>query len=286
MAAFSEEDVGNIVLLEHVNVQIPDQALATLFYVVGLGLTRDPYLNVGLNNMWVNAGDQQFHLPTRAPQIIDGYIGLVVPDLGALEKRLVTVKDALKDTRFAWHKDDETIVATCPWGNQFRCYEAGDGFGDMGLGIPYVEFSVARGAARAIVNFYEQLFGANGILENDNGGPLGRIKLGRHQFLAFRETDRPIRPYDGHHIAVYVSNFSRPYGLLNDRGLISEDVRNHQFRFKDIVDLESGAAVFALEHEVRSLHHPMFGRFFVNRNPAQIQRDYRRGRDAQIPYQE
>ena len=42
MAAYTEEDVGNIVLLEHVNVQIPDQALATLFYVMGLGLTRDP----------------------------------------------------------------------------------------------------------------------------------------------------------------------------------------------------------------------------------------------------
>ncbi len=286
MAAYSEEDVGNIVLLEHVNVQIPDQALATLFYVVGLGLTRDPYLNVGLNNMWVNAGDQQFHLPTRAPQIIDGHIGLVVPDLAALEKRLSIVQDALKETRFAWHKDKDTIFATCPWGNAFRCYEAGDGFGDMGLGIPYVEFSVVRGTAGAIVNFYENVFRANGILEKHDGMQVGRVKLGRHQFLNFRETDKPVMPYDGHHIAVYVSNFSRPYGLLNDRGLISEDVRNHQFRFKDIVDLDTGATVFALEHEVRSLHHPMFGRFFVNRNPSQVQRGYRRGRDAQIPYQE
>ena len=67
MTAYTEEDVGNIVLLEHVNVQIPDQALATLFYVVGLGFTRDPYLNVALNNMWVNVGEQQFHLPTRPP---------------------------------------------------------------------------------------------------------------------------------------------------------------------------------------------------------------------------
>ena len=33
------QDVGNIVALEHVNVRIPDQQLATLFYVVGLGLT-------------------------------------------------------------------------------------------------------------------------------------------------------------------------------------------------------------------------------------------------------
>ena len=43
---YTEEDVGNIVLLEHVNLQIPDQPTAILFYVVGLGFTRDPYLSV------------------------------------------------------------------------------------------------------------------------------------------------------------------------------------------------------------------------------------------------
>jgi hypothetical protein len=286
MTAFTDEDVGNIVMLEHVNVQIPDQALATLFYVVGLGFTRDPYLNVGLNNMWVNAGEQQFHLPTRPPQLIDGHIGLVVPDLDELEKRLTAVQEGLKETRFAWHKSGDTLFATCPWGNEYRCYEAGDRFGDMGVGIPYVEFSVAPGAARAILNFYDHCLGAGGVLESDGGIAVGRVKLGRQQFLSFRETDRPLRPYDGHHIAVYVSNFSRPYGMLKERGLISEEVRNHQFRFRDIVDLDRGSPVFALEHEVRSLHHPMFGRFFVNRNPVQTQRGYRRGRDAQIPYQE
>ena len=41
------EDPGNIVELGHVNVRVPDQHLATLFYVVGLGLTRDPYLMTG-----------------------------------------------------------------------------------------------------------------------------------------------------------------------------------------------------------------------------------------------
>jgi hypothetical protein len=286
MAAYMEEDVGNIVLLEHVNVQIPDQALATLFYVVGLGLTRDPYLNVGLNNMWVNAGEQQFHLPTRTPQVIDGHIGLVLPDLDALEKRLTAVQEGLKGTRFEWHKRGDTITATCPWGNQYRCYEAGANFGDMGVGIPYVEFFVPRGKAPAIMKFYDRVLGASGALENEDGLPLGRVKLGRQQYLVFRETDRPLRPYDGHHIAVYVANFSRPYGLLKERGLISEDVRNHQFRFKDIVDVDGGSPVFALEHEVRSLHHPMFARFFVNRDSAQSQRGYRRGRDAQIPYHE
>ena len=63
MSDYTEEDVGNIIALEHVNVQIPDQSMATAFYIVGMGFTRDPYLNVGLNNMWANVGEQQFHLP-------------------------------------------------------------------------------------------------------------------------------------------------------------------------------------------------------------------------------
>ena len=40
------ESVGNIVLLEHVNLRQDDQRIAGLFYVGGLGLTRDPYLHV------------------------------------------------------------------------------------------------------------------------------------------------------------------------------------------------------------------------------------------------
>ena len=63
------QDVGNIVALEHVNVKVPDQQIATLFYVVGLGLTRDPYLMTGLENMWINMGQQQFHLPTGDAQV-------------------------------------------------------------------------------------------------------------------------------------------------------------------------------------------------------------------------
>ena len=88
MTDYADEDVGNIISLEHINVQIPDQAVATLFYVVGMGFTRDPYLNVGLNNMWVNVGEQQFHLPTRPPQVIDGHVGMVLPDLQLLKTRL------------------------------------------------------------------------------------------------------------------------------------------------------------------------------------------------------
>jgi hypothetical protein len=285
MANYSEEDVGNIISLEHVNVQISDQLLATLFYVVGLGGTRDPYLNVGLNNMWVNVGEQQFHLPTRNPQVIDGYIGLVVPDLDALENRLASIADGLKGSKFAYERTANDLLVTCPWGNRYRCHTSQPAFGDMTLGMPYVEFLVAPGAMDGILRFYRTVFGAPVAVESDGAGEFGRVKIGRQQSLLFRETDRTIAPYDGHHVAVYVANFSGPFGYLQSRGLITEDVRNHQFRFKDIIDPDNGRQIFTLEHEVRSLRHPMYHRPFVNRDAAQSQRNYRRGWDALTPFQ-
>jgi hypothetical protein len=48
----------------------------------------------------------------------------------------------------------------------------------------------------------------------------------------------------------------------------------------DIVDLDSREVLFTVEHEVRSLHHPLYGRPLVNRNPAQTNRAYVRGQDA------
>jgi hypothetical protein len=285
MANYSEEDVGNIISLEHVNVQISDQSLATLFYVVGMGGTRDPYLNVGLNNMWINFGEQQFHLPTRPPQVIDGYIGIVTPDLDVLEKRLQLVADGLKGSKFSCTRKADHLLVTCPWGNRYRCHAGQPEFGDMTVGMPYVEFLVPPGAMEGILRFYQTAFAAPTEVESDQQGQFGRVKIGRHQALLFRETDKPITPYDGHHVAIYVANFSTPYGYLQERGVISEEVRNHQFRFKDIVDPADGKRKFILEHEVRSLRHPMYHRHFVNRDAAQSQRDYRRGWDAFIPYQ-
>lgn len=284
MSEYAEEDVGNIILLEHVNVEVPDQLLATLFYVVGLGFTRDPYLNTGLNNMWINVGEQQFHLPTRKAQVINGHIGLVVPDIEALQNRLATVEEGARGTRFRWSRSGNDILATCPWGNEFHCYQAGSAFGDMAIGIPYVEFLVPPTTAESIVSFYDRIFKAPGTIAGDQNGKIGRVKIGRNQELVFRETQQHLSPYDGHHIAIYVANFSTGYGFLKERGLITEDVGNHQFRFKNIVDPTQGKPVFFLEHEVRSLHHPMFQRFFVNREPKQSQRAYKRGRDALIPF--
>ena len=284
MNDYTCEDIGNIVLLEHVNLQVPDQTVATIFYIMGLGLTRDPYFNIGVRNMWANVGEQQFHLPTRPVQVIHGHVGLVFPDLAALKERLASVEEPLAGTQFRWSAESEYVAVTCPWGNHFRCYATGPTFGDMALGIPYVEFLVPRNYAAGMARFYDQTLAAPAVTETDEQGTLARIKIGRHQALVFRETDETAPLYDGHHIAIYVANFSRPYAFLKQRGLISEEVRNHQFRFRELFDPESNQPLLTLEHEVRSLHHPMFNRVMVNRDPNESARRYRRGRDALIPY--
>jgi hypothetical protein len=210
MLEHSNEDVGNIVLLEHVNLQVPDQALATLFYMVGLGLTRDPYFNIGVRNMWANAGEQQFHLPTRPAQVVHGHIGIVVPDLDALKERLASVEEPLAGTKFTWSVEAGFVAVTCPWGNRFRCYSGEVQFGDMALGVPYVEFLVERDRTSAIARFYEQILAAPATTVSGASETVARVKIGRNQSLVFRESNETLPSYDGHHIAIYVANFSRP----------------------------------------------------------------------------
>jgi catechol 2,3-dioxygenase-like lactoylglutathione lyase family enzyme len=272
-------DIGNIIGLEHVNTTIDDQRLATLFYVVGLGFTRDPYLSVGDENMWINLGRQQFHLPTRGrPQVLRGHVGVVVPDLEALKARLAGVRQKLAETRFSFAERNGHVATTCPWGNDIRVYAPQERFGDMKLGMPYVELTVPRGAAAGIARFYQRGFGAKAKVVPGEAAAI--VPAGRNQTLVFRETDSAIPPFDGHHIAIYVADFSGPHRFLLERGLVTEESNPDQYRFRDIVDPDSGNRLFELEHEVRSLRHPMYGRPFVNRNPAQVQRTYVRGYDA------
>lgn len=278
------QDVGNMLCMEHVNVTVPDQTLATLFYVAGLGFTRDPYMMVGTDNMWVNVGEQQFHLPTRSPQVVRGHIGIVVPDLEELKQRLVSLRDKLEGTAFSCAAENGHVIATCPWGNKFRCHAPGPEFGNMILGIPYVEFDVPPGTAAGIGQFYMEIFKTPYTLSQDINGGVARVRIGNTQQLIFRETARELPDYDGHHIAVYVANFSGPHRFLKEHGLVTQESNDFQYRFEDIVHPETGRTLFKIEHEVRSLYHPMFGRErnFVNRNPHQNLQAYSRGRDALV----
>ena len=275
----SVEDLGNIVALEHVNVTVPDQAKAALFYINGLGLTRDPYMMTGPANMWVNAGRQQFHLPTSKPQVLRGHVGVVVSDYDALPRRLSRISEALGGTRFAFHESDVHIEATCPWGNRIHCFAPAKRFGSMAVGIPYVEFDVPVGTAEGIARFYSQIMGAQAARLEDAGGPFACVTAGTGQNMFFRESDKPTPPYDRHHIQVYINDFSGPHRRLAAKGLITQESDQHQYRFQDIVDPDSGKALFTIEHEVRSMKQPLFMRPLVNRDPGQSNLNYAPGHD-------
>ena len=273
------QDLGNIVLLEHVNVCIPDQRLATIFYLSGLGLTRDPYLMAGVENMWVNAGRSQLHLPSRGTQVLRGRVGIVMPDLAALKRRLQKVAPLLAETRFAWQERGGFVEATCPWGNRFRCHAPAPEFGGAELAIAYVEFGVPPGSAAGITRFYQQILKAQAELRG-GAEPMAVISTSATQRLRFRETARALPEYDGHHVQIYVTDFSGPHRRLLERGLITEESDEYQYRFRDLVDPADGRKLFTIEHEVRSLTHPLYARPLVNRNPEQSNRSYVRGHDA------
>jgi hypothetical protein len=280
------QTVGNIVHLEHFNVIQDDQRLATLFYVVGLGGTRDPYLFPGLDNMWVNFGRTQAHLPSRGPkpkpEVLRGTIGLVVPDLEALKTRLQFVAAELKrfapaaQTKFAWREKDGAVEATCPWGNRVRCHAPSAELGRIDLGLAYVDFDVPPGSAEGIAHFYGEVMLAPAKTE----GSRAVVGVGRNQRLVFTECPAKVPQYDGHHIQVYIADFGKPYEWLKARGLITMETDANEWRFQWIVDPGDGRKLFQIEHEVRSMKHPLFNRPLVNRNPGVTNVSYAPGQDA------
>lgn len=274
----SVEDVGNVLMLEHVNLTVPDQGIAALFYVTGLGFTRDPYIDFGTFNMWVNLGEQQFHLPKSQAQRFRGHIGVVVPDLEDLKKRLAFIAKPMADTAFAWDEKDDHIELTCPWGNTIRAYAPGK-FPNMDLGMPYVDMQVPPDTTPGIARFYDRVLGCAASATDG----VCRVKMGYNQELIFTETDEPIADYDGHHLAVYIADFSAPHSYLRELGLITEESDQHQYRFQAIVDPDNGEILTELEHEVRSLSHPMYHRPLVNRNPAVNFFTYRKGNEIFTP---
>lgn len=269
------EDLGTIISLEHVNLTVPDQSLATSFYVSGLGLTRDPFVDFGPFNVWINAGREQFHLPTGKPQVLRGEILLVVPDLEQLERRLGRLKAQLKTTRFSYKRNKANLIVHCPWGNTIRCQQETP---SRRLGIQALEFKVEQEKLDGIERFYDVVFRC----------PVKRtasrltVTVGIKQQLIF-SASKKVPVYDGHHIAIYCSDFSGPYSIIKKHDHISEESDQHQYRFTNIFDPRDGKVLYELEHEVRSMHHPMYQRHLTNRNPAQTFANYYPGRDHYYP---
>jgi predicted enzyme related to lactoylglutathione lyase len=277
------EDVGNLFALEHVNLQVERLETAMVFYVEALGLTRDPYMMTGSRIGWVNAGRNQFHLIVGRPQVVAGHMGLVMPNRGALLARLRAAAPLLAGSSFTFEESEGWVSVTCPWGNRFRVHEPGEAFGRMTLGLPYVELDVRPGTADGIVEFYREVMGAPSQLLADSGSRAARIAVGREQAIVFRETADEPRPFDGHHIQVYLTDFSGPHARLKRLGLITEESNEHQYRFDTVLDPHTRRQLVRIEHEVRSIGHPLFNRPLVNRNPEQSNVNYAAGLDAYTP---
>ncbi len=275
------EDLGNIVGIGHVNVCITDQHHGTDYYVTGLGYTRDPFLNTTSRNMWINVGMSQFHLPMGTPDVLRGVVGLVSPDRAALLDRLAQVRKRLEGTKFDFRESNDCVETVCPWGNRIHVHTPdADRFGRIVLGMPYIRFDVRPGTAPGIARFYREIIGAPSEVLQNGAGPEAKVQVGENQYFYFRETDAPEQPYDKHHVQIYIADFSGPYRKLLELGLVTAESNQYEYRFKDVIDLDSREVLFTVEHETRSQTNPMYGRPLINRNPAATNQDYRPGHDS------
>lgn len=280
------QDVGNLVLLEHFNCVIDDQRLAVLFYVVGLGATRDPYMFPGLENIWLNFGRTQVHMPSRGvpprAERLRGTAGFVVPSLEDLKRRLEYAGKEMRrvvpevPNKFSFEVKADCIEASDPWGTRVRCHAPSPEFGATELGLVYVDFDVPPGAAEGIAHFYTEVM--KSPARASNGRAI--VPVGKNQKLMFTEASAPVPEYDGHHIQVYIADFSSPYRWLKERDLITLETDESEWRFQWIVDPRDASKLFQIEHEVRSLKHRLFARPLVNRNHAVTNMTYQHGQDA------
>ena len=261
-------ELGSIVFFEHVNLRVPDHRLATLFFVEGLGLTRDPFRMVGTRNMWVNVGEQQFHLPLGEPSPLPGEVGVLVPDLDDVERRLRALEPSLAGTAFAVQPAGETLRVATPWGHAMRLHARRDALVRAAHALDSVTFRVAPGTAAGIGAFYRDVLECPVDDGAGTGAPGVRVAVGPFQHFRFEEhPEAPAGP-GANHVAVYVTRYRHLYARLAELGSVFEPDRREQFRFRDIVDPVTRRALFAFEHEVRSLHHPDYRRPLVNRVPV------------------
>jgi hypothetical protein len=134
-------DKSTLVLLEHVNLNVPVQRDILNFYFNILDCGMDPRKSENLffnanakkKTIWANAGASQFHLPFgETPQIIPGHVGLRMSSLEDLVDRLQSQRGDSEDP-VIWYKDKSkaigdtgrpSVVVKDPSGNVFVCRES------------------------------------------------------------------------------------------------------------------------------------------------------------------
>ena len=221
-----------------------------------------------------------FICPSGKPQVLRGHTALVIEGRAALLERLASVAKKLEGTAFAFAEHNDYVEAICPWGNRAALLRAGRRTvsGASRSAFPMSSSTCRSEPRRRSAPSIPRSWACRPNCTTATA-PRAVVNTGHGQQLRFRETDRPQGEYDGHHVQIYVTNFSGPHRRLAERNLIYSEDNPYQYRFRDIVDLASGKHLFTVEHEVRSATHPMFMRPMVNRNPAQTNRNYAHGHD-------
>src|SRR5690606_23313618 len=137
-----------------------------------------------------------------------GTPGCVLSYLKALLNLLLTSAPRLDGTEFRFTDLSDFVEVTCPWGNRFRVHAPSPELGGFDLGMPYIELMVPTGTADGIARFYGEVIGAQARCEETRGARVAVVRVGRGQQLFFRETGDKIPAYDGHHIQLYLVDFS------------------------------------------------------------------------------
>lgn len=264
-------EVGRILHMEHFNHQVQDQNTATIFFINGLGLTRDPYQRTDETNIGVNIGFQQLHLPLRGPtHHFDGVIGLVVPDLPVIEARLKRLEDAKKfsGTPYRYNAvNNKTAYITSPYGTDFRLHQMGSIPFGKPLGIPYIEFMIPPGMAKKIVSFYQKIMDTPARVRKTKDAVMTEVVMGPYQHIRFIEKELESYELFSFHIAIFVSHYDTIKQSLVDLGVDVYGDRTHTCFWNPIIDPETGDHLLNLQHEMRSVQHPDFMHPYTNRWP-------------------
>lgn len=266
-------EVGGILHLEHVNFETPDHDMAVVFFMNGLGLTRDPYQRTDETNMGVNVGLQQFHLPRRGERTppFAGVVGLVVPDLAGVSERLsiLEARGKFAGTPFRCERKGDTADITTPFGYRLRLHQAGSIAFLRPLGLAYVEVPVPPGRAAGIAGFYRRIMGGLAEVRELGGERCAVVTMGAHQSVRFVE--RALDDYATHsmHIAYYISHYNATRDALRRAVALFGDDGGELFFFDTLFDPDSGEPLFRINNEVRSVYHRDFMRPLVNRWPLE-----------------
>ena len=154
-------------------------------------------------------------------------------------------------------------------------------------GIRYVEIACAIGTTDSIAEFYETVLGCHVIRSTttkdnpDSNDPvevqLAIVSVGPGVHMVFMEqthlSRECMKQMEGVHVCIYIPNFRSSYNELKDRNLIwtnprfthldscdtwEECASSRTFRFKNIVDVNTGEKVLELEHETRPMSHGQY----------------------------